>query len=347
MVKAFYQEDIIERLAALFTFGLEEGYSYTSIEEKVSSSSFVEELENNRYDIESKIERIVEKAYQLSLDGASADISFTGLFLAESYFRLFSWFNRSFEYLFLYWPLSSFLERYGVYHEMDFSNLRNDFLSRVKETPLLKMLAKARRIKLTDISKLTGINANTIEKYCQDDRYLSAASYQTIYKLATLFDVKETIFASNLSFYLDTTAYLHDKSNQDYRNYLGLYFASFFDHRIKEKEFAYDPKGDCFRSDGYVFKTYADRLDASLVSRIECSSNSKTYIVVMPSGFFGDISDFDCLREVDAFEVLVLTQDYVYLVKKHQKKEITDTVSRSLIIRAKEMVSYLAYRNAK
>ena len=111
MIKAFYQNDIITRLAAIITFGLNEGYSYKSIEEHFVSSPFVYDLENNEYYIESKIEDVVEITYKIKLH-KPADISYKGLFFAESYFKLFLCLNRSFQYVFLYLPISLMVEKY-------------------------------------------------------------------------------------------------------------------------------------------------------------------------------------------------------------------------------------------
>lgn len=340
MIKTFYQEDIINRLAAIFTYGLNKDYSYKSIEEHIISSSFINSLENNDYDIESKIERIVEQTFNVSLGGAQADISFKGLFFAESYLKLFLYFNRSFEYIFLYWPLEFFVEKYGIYHEMDFSNLRRDFQKRVDEITLIKKLAQERQIKLVDISKLTGININTIDRYSRDDKYLFLASHDNIYKLSKLFDVKENLFISNLAVYLDQSVYLFDKSNKEYRSFLGLYFANYFDNRINEFDFKYDETNNRFIAEnGIKLIVVADSLNNLTLSKVNELADKNTYLVLIPSGFFGDCSHFDYLIESQTLEVFVLTQEYVYMVKRRSQKEITDTVNRSLIIRAKEAVS--------
>lgn len=337
MIKTFYQEDIITRLAAIITYGLNEGYSYKSIEEHIVSSSFINGLENNEYNIESKIERIVEETYNVYLNGNKADISYKGLFFAESYFRLFLYLNKSFEYLFLYWSLSLFDEKYGIYHEMDFSNLKNDFETKVKETTLLKKLADDNQIKLIEISKLTGININTIKKYVQSDINIYGASNENIHKLATLFSVKENIFVSNLGVYLDQSIYLFDNSNKDYRNFLGFYFAIFYDSRINEDDYSYDKANNCFISkNGVKIVVLVDSLDNLALSKLNNLMDSNTYVVIIPFGFFGNEDDLDYLKGVNALDVFVLTQEYFYIIKNGKKKEITDTVNRSLIIRAKE-----------
>lgn len=338
MIKTFYQEDIIKCLAVIITYGLNKGYSYRAIEEYFIHSPFVNDLENNEYNIESKLEEVVAKTYNDKLE-EEADITYKGLFFAESYFRLFLHYNRSFEYLFLYWPLESFDQRYNVYHEMDFSNLRIDFDKEVKKNTLLRKLSLDREIKMTDISKLTGINEHTVVRYSRDDKYLYSASYENVYKLSTLFNVKENIFVSNLAVYMDQSIYLFDKSNKIYRDYLGFYYANYYDKRINENDFEYDKtKGHFISNSGIKLIVIADVLNNISVERVDALSDQNTFVVIIPSGFFGDETYFEYLNDSRALEVFVLTQEFVYIVKRDVKKEITDTINRSLIIRAKESI---------
>lgn len=336
MIKAFYQEDIIKRFAAVFTYGINEGYSYKSIEEHITYSPFINSLENNEYNIESKIEKVVETTYGVTLD-KPADISYKGLFLAESYFKLFLSVNKSFEYLFLYLPLSYLIERYVVYHEMDFSNLKNDFIAKTKEITLLKKLSTQREIKLVDVSKLTGVNDNTIKRYCKNDEYLYGVSHDNIYKLARLFKVKDNIFISSLEVYLDQSVYLVDKTNEDYRNYLGLCYANYFDSRINEMDFRYDKENSYFISGkGIKLIVIIDQLQNISVSKLNSLIDANTYVVFFPVSFFGDGTSFEFLKDINALDIMMVTQEYAYIIKKKQKREITDTVNRSLIILAKE-----------
>lgn len=333
MIKVFYQNDIIDRLAAIFTYGLNNGYSYETIEERIISSPFVNNLEKNEYDIESKIDKVVESTFGKLV--SPIDISFRGLFLGESYFRLFLYFNKSFEYLFLYWPLSNFVEEYNIYHEMDFSNLRRDFLLQTKETTLLRKLASKKQLKLVEISKLTGININTIDKYSRDDKYLYGASYNNIYKLSSLLKVKENIFLPSLEVYLDKTVFLDRESNNDYKNYLGLFFASCYDKRIGQSDFSYEKEEDCFKSkNGLKVVVISDLLSNLTVEHLNKLSSPDTYLILIPFGLLNQKTNFSYLKEVNAFDIFVLTPDSVYILKENKEKEVTDTINKSLIIRA-------------
>ena len=336
MIKAFYQEDIVNRLGAIFTYGLNKSYSFKAIEEKVAATYFIDRLENNEYDIESKIEEIVEETFNIKLN-ETVDISFKGLFIAESYFKLFLFFNRSFEYLFLYWPLEEFVNKYSLYHEMDFSNLRKDFDLKRQQTSLLKELCLERNIKLSEISKLTGLNINTLKRYNESDKYLNVASYEAIHCLSSLFKVKENIFSANLNVYLDQSIYLSDKSNDDYRNYLGLYYANYFDSRINEKEATYDKKNNCFiLKDATKLKVMVEDPNNLKLSSTSSMAGKDTYLVIIRSSLYDEKMGFEYLKDINAMEVMIITQENVYLLKKGQKKEITDTINRSLIVRAKQ-----------
>ena len=339
MIKTFYQEDIINRLAALITYGLNNQYSYKSIEEHIVSSLFINDLENGQFNNEIKEAVLAEKTYGVSFN-EPLDISFKALFIAESYFKLFIYFNKSFEYLFLYWPLSYFISRYNIYHEMDFSNLRNDFIKKTKEMTLIKKLSKERNIKLIEISKLTGINKNTIDKYARNDQYLYNANYGNIHKLAKLFNVKDNIFLANLGIYFDASIYLFDDYYQDYRNYLGLEFAYYFDKRIDKKDFIYDKEHHLFKSINDIkIKTIVLRTTDININSIKDLLDDKTYLIILITNLFIKESDFLFLKQIEAYEICVITPLNLYLLKKNNKKEITETINDSLMA--------LAFNNLK
>ena len=146
-----------------------------------------------------------------------------------------------------------------------------------------------------------------------------------------------------MAVYLDQSVYLFNNSTKDYRNYLGLYFANFFDGRINEKNFAYDRDNNRFKSEGGIkLIVIADLLSNLSLQAINDLADPKTYVVIIPSGFFGDESRLDYLAESNALDVFVLTQEYVYMTKRKCKREITDTINRALISRAKEKASSLS-----
>lgn len=340
MIKSFYKDDIIKHLAAVITYGTNKSYSFSAIEDLIVSSEFINKLENNDYDIDSKSSEIIKQTYKIEkLD--NFDISFKGLFVAESYIKLFFDLNKSFEYLFLYFPLGHLVDTYDVYHEMGFSNLKEDFLSLTIEESLLRKLSKSKNIKLSEITRLTGISENSIKYYAISDSNLFGASFDVLYTLANLFNVKINLFIKSLAIYLDNSVYLFDKSNEDYRNYLGFYFALFYDLSLRENEFTYFNK--CFVSKDvtiHVVSLKSNELDLKKINELYSEND---YLVILMNGF-ESLTNYSFLNKTHLKEIMAITQENIYLVKKNQTKEITDTINRSLIIRAKTKINNLNNR---
>ena len=196
-------------------------------------------------------------------------------------------------------------------------------------------------IKITELSKLIGLKLNTLKKYSVSDDYLFGASYETIHLLAFVLNVKENIFAQKLGVYLDNTIYLFDETNRDFRNYLGLMYANYYDGRIKEEHFRYNKNNNYFVSqkDNLKLLVLADENDDINVEKINKHSNENTYVVIFPYGFFySDFQTYEELKTAVAKEVMVVTQEEIYIIKKRVTKEITDTISKSLIMRANTML---------
>lgn len=336
MINIYYKNDIINALASIITYGLENHYSYKSIEERICRTALINDLENNNFDLNvNNIERI-NACYQVDFI-ESINISFKAFFIAESYLNLFYCYKRSFAYLFLYWPLDQFVDKYGLYHEMDFSNLKNDFEGEIKKTTLLTKLCKNKKIKLSEISKLTGININSLNKYKKSDTNLFGASYDTIHLLSLLFEIKENIFLADIGAYLDINIFLYDDYYQDYRNFLGMFYANYYDNRIKENEFIYDKTQHIFANKKNGMKLIVLCGDKAALSNYKnyVTYDEKTYLVLIPTGFYYHQSDdYAFLLNTKVIDALIVTQENIYLVKAHKQVEINETVYRSLIIRS-------------
>lgn len=338
MIKSFTIENIIKTLGALFTYGLNNKYSYKAIEEYVTSSSFINELENNNFNNDLSINNLIEDTYKVKLN-KDYDISFKGLFFAESYIKLFFSINRSFEYIFLYWPLSNFVNKYNIYHEMDFSNLKEDFIKEVNKTSLIKKLCLNKNIKYPTIAKLTGLNVNTIVSYARDDKNLDNASYKNIYKLIILFNVKPNLFISNLNIVIDHSVNIASNTFKKYRSYLGLYYANYFDKRIKVEDYTYDEINNCFVSkiDNTKLIVIAKDYDKVSFEEIKNIDNNKTYFVIFPVGYnYNVYSDNTNLDKLKAIDIMLILEDCVYIVKKKILKQISPIINRNISIRAKE-----------
>ncbi len=340
MIKVFYKEEIISTLAAIINYGINKQYSFKVIEENIVHSSFICDLEDNKYDLSKTIEDIIKETYKVdSIE--DYDISFKSLFLAESYINLFFSLNKSFEYIFLYIPLKDLYDKYHIYHEMDFSNLKNDIDILINKTSLLSKLSKYRNIKLKDISKLTGINENTIDLYTRGDEHLYKTSFMNIFKLAKLFNVKLNLFASKLDVYIDDSIYKGYIDNQTFLNNLGIYFASFYDNKINEKEFIYDASINSFISkEGDIkLKVMSKEINEKELIYINDNVDEKTYLVLFPFSVFNQNIIPSFISKINAYEVLFIASDKVIFKNKNIFKELTNTINKHLFIKTKNSLN--------
>ena len=223
-------------------------------------------------------------------------------------------------------------------HTADYSKVETIIKERIKSEKLLNRLANKRKIKLTELSSLTGININTIKKYAYSDEKLFSASIENIALLSFTLNVKENIFFEYLYVFIDNGAYRFDKTDKKYRSYLGLLFVSYYDARITFSDFHYDEEDDIFiaNEDKTVIKVFTEDIrNINLTEIIDSSSGDTFFIFFDFSWPYYDISqiDIDILNKTK--DIAIINQEYCYILKKHRTGLITDTINRILIMRAK------------
>ena len=106
--------------------------------------------------------------------------------------------RKGLDYLFLYIPLNEMMNLYPLYHEMGWSQLDDYLQKKVKEKSLLNKLIKKNNLTKEKLALITGINVNTIKKYCFSDASLHNAPIKNIYKFAYVFDVDISMFVDRL-----------------------------------------------------------------------------------------------------------------------------------------------------
>ena len=114
-----------------------------------------------------------------------------------SYYDLHLRLHKSFAYIFLKLPFEKLLDLYPVYHEMDFSALAEFFEEIAKAKTILRLLCESRKVSLSDISRATTVNLNSLKKYNSSDELLLAGSFQNIYKIGQFFDVPLSLFEAS------------------------------------------------------------------------------------------------------------------------------------------------------
>ena len=190
-------EKIRDTFSRLFVLGIKEKVNLYSFTYMLLKSKYVAQIEKNEYD--EIFNKPVDVLFYLITGFNVSEESSFGIYndaywCGQNYFDLHYRLNKSFEYIFLKFPLEHMINVYSIFHEMDFSSLVEHFKQKEKEKTILRLLCERDKCYLTDVSKKTGININTLKKINIDDEYLYNASFQIVSKIMIFFDVSFLLF---------------------------------------------------------------------------------------------------------------------------------------------------------
>lgn len=349
---------ISELISSIIFYGLKRGYSYSSIEERMMRSEVIRDLENgdSSFLYKTNIEEVVQKMYALPEEvlflGESNSLS---MWLGDIYTKLFFTKNKSFSYLFLYYPLNKAIDDYDIYHEMDINQLIKHFSDLEKENTILSLLLKKRGLKVRELSSLADVNINTIVSYTRDNENVYNAKYQTIYEMSNILNINPNIFIKRINNFTNSEMYAFDKTNPIYRLYLAYYLASYFDKEIAETKYN-QVNSNLVNSDsvfsaiwtsstiGGLYTPNKNEEISQLVKEYKANhkDNKKTTLVIFE---FNQISDnldsfLDLINE-GFYKIIIINQCYYFSLSKNKKirKEILDFVNEASIRKAKAKMS--------
>ena len=177
-----------------------------AIQNKINPSSFIYMLERSEFLI--KIERgkydeyfnkpLIDIFFDITNFELQTDTSFgiynDAYWCGDVYFKLFlknTWF---FSYIFLKLPFEKLLDLYSIYHEMDFSEMQEQFLKLEQEKTILRVLCEQKRVSLEQVSKSTGLNIATLKKYNASDNAIFNASFLAVSRIVNYFDIPYSMF---------------------------------------------------------------------------------------------------------------------------------------------------------
>ena len=189
--------NIRETFSRLFVLAIRNKMNFNSFTNMLEKSEYVSIIEKNKYD--SLLNKSVDILfYEITGFEVKEDNSYgvynDAYWCGQSYFDLYLKTNKSFSYIFLKLPLEQMMNIYTIFHEMDFSSLVDYFYKKSKEKTIIRLLCEKKNKSLADISKDTSIALSTLKKYNMSDEFLYKASFQTIVKLISYFDVKYSLF---------------------------------------------------------------------------------------------------------------------------------------------------------
>ena len=356
MISANDIYNISTLLSGMFFYGLANDYSSSSIEERISHSQVISDLENGDSSFlhHKQSDEIVKTIYHLPEDTyILAETNVLSLWLGEIYTKLFFIKNKSFSYLFLYLPLDRAIWAFDIYHEMDFNQLLNLFNDFEKKNTILSLLLKKRNIKIRELSALTRININTIVSYTRSNENIYAAKYQAIYDISSVLRVNPNIFIRRINNYTNSEMYIFDKTNPIYRLYLAYYLACYFDSDIASAKYEQLEDNKLVNENSIFIAIWTDPAKEGLYTPnknediirlvMDYQTNhqdiNKTILVVFEFNQTSDKLDYYLkLKEQGFYKIIIINQLYYFMISesKQYRKEILDFVNQICIKNAKE-----------
>lgn len=342
----------------IFSYGLIHGYSCSSIEERIVRSDIVRDLENgdSSFLFKKNAEDVVKDLYHFSIDiDYLMESNALMMWLGDAYTKLFFSKNKSFSYLFLYFPLEKAIDAFDLYHEMDMTQLLKRFDEMEKSQTILSLLLKKRQLKARELSALTRISVNTIVSYKRSNINVYNAKYEHIYKISSVLKVNPNIFAKRVNNYTNSQMYDFDKKNPLYRLYLAYYLACYFDKDIAETR--YEQIDNALFSNRGVFTViwtgpsqdglYTPNQNEEIVTLVRKFKKDyqiieNTILVIFELNQISEeINYYLSIRDYGFQKVIIINQCYFFMISKDKyfRREITDTINESCIRNAKEKVN--------
>ena len=362
MIRTSSVPNIYKILSFVFYYGLSKQFRYEYIEERISKSHFVHELENDfneSYLYEYSLIDILKDIYPRETfnEQEVLDYDVLSAWIAEAYTRLFYKFHKPFAYLFLYFPLCDMEHAFNIYHEMDWTQLYSYYLDRTKGKTILSSLLDKKDLTMNQLSVLTGINVNTILSYCRSDEKAFSASFSNIMKISKVLDINPNIFLEEIDNYTRSDSYSFDKTNVKYRHYLGLIISSYFNKDVNKNIYVYDETKNILKSkDCCVKAIWTDPTKdeylrshnkngqiwdvAFKFSNEYEKDTNQIYLVIFEFNQESDNPEYYVsLNEFGFKTVFIINQSYFLEISERRilKRHIPDSLNESAIQQAKRL----------
>ena len=291
----------------------------------ISDSIICTDLENNRdnffylSDKEIFLKTIEEQF--IDINDEYSDIA---LWISKTYLDLFFKYKKSFQYIISYLPVSEMTYLYKAYHQANESMIEKEFLKRERTTPLLKILLKRKELTLNQLSALTKINYNTLDKYIRNSKYLHVASYDNIYRLSIALGVRENIFSSVIII-KETYQNTNLENYESIIDHIILSTIIYNDVFVAKINFSYTSSKHIFESEN--IKLIIKKIDniislKDVITHCDIPSNKGNLLAI----FIKDLNEFKCIniKHLSKIYVLSSTSFYTYIKEKNkiiQKKK--------------------------
>lgn len=196
----FYEYvDLLERVLSV---AYHNKYSNRMVERAVSYSPFFQKIEKEKDEYASIINDaslVTSLFYDENINLISIPTYNQCLWAAESYLHIQQETRLTFEAIFLYIPIDVMYNYFPLYHEMDFTQIVEEFKRLYKKHSVLDILIENYKYSVKYIADNIGVSCDTLYSYKQRRRDIKKMSAESAYLLANTFKVRvETILELKL-----------------------------------------------------------------------------------------------------------------------------------------------------
>ena len=201
-MNSHYFYEYVELLERVLSLAYQNKYSTKMVEHVISYSSFFQKIEKEKNEYASIIDDIslIKSLFnEDNIDLSSIPTFNQCLWAAESYLYIQKETRLSFEAIFLYIPIEMMYQYFPLYHEMDFSQIVEEFKRLYKKRSVLDILLSNYNYSVKYIAEKINISYDTLYSYKQRRRDIKKMSADSAYLLANIFKTRiETILELRL-----------------------------------------------------------------------------------------------------------------------------------------------------
>ena len=194
---AEYLHEYTDDLERVLSLGYHCGYSTSALEREIAYSSFFLKLEDDGLGLPPIVhdeDLVNEVLSEIKTPLKDVPVYNPCLWAAEAFLRILLETRLTFECIFLYLPIAKMYELFPLFHEMDFSQIIQEFKRRYHEKSAFAILLENYGYSLKYVSEQTGLSYDSLQSWKQRRRNIQNGNVKDVFKLARVFHVRmETI----------------------------------------------------------------------------------------------------------------------------------------------------------
>ena len=193
-----YFYEFVNKLERVLSVAYEVKYSLGALEKQISYCSYFQKIEDDGGELAPIIveEKLIKEVFpEITINLDNIPVHNQCLWAAESYLHIQENTGLTFETIFLYIPIEMMYQYFPVYHEMDFSQIVDEFIKLFKKKSVLSVLSKKYGFSMREVAKATNISYETLLSLKQRKRDISKANYEMVYKISKFLHVRTSTLA--------------------------------------------------------------------------------------------------------------------------------------------------------